>query len=115
MRPLFALDQTVLVREFHGHGRIVGAAFAPGFRQIALEQLHISDAIDEAATRVARQLLGEIGQHLGRDLRAQGREVFRRISRLDVAEQLFERIIVRLGDGNEVRRPVVQRCRSTVH
>ena len=27
-----ALDHTVLEREFHGHGRIIGAAFAPSFR-----------------------------------------------------------------------------------
>jgi hypothetical protein len=46
-----------------------------------------------------RRLLGEIGQHLGRDLRAQGRTIFRRISCLDVAEQSFQRVIVRLGNG----------------
>src|SRR5262249_43078533 len=29
-----ALDHTVLKRKVHGHGRIIGVAFAPGFRQI---------------------------------------------------------------------------------
>src|SRR5512135_2212956 len=30
-----ALDHTVFERKVHGHGRIIGVAFAPGFRQIA--------------------------------------------------------------------------------
>src|SRR5271168_1829156 len=30
-----ALDHAVLERKFHGHGRVIGAAFVPGFRQIA--------------------------------------------------------------------------------
>ena len=47
-----ALDHTVLEREFYRHGRILGVAFAPSFRQIALQQLHIGDAINQAATRL---------------------------------------------------------------
>jgi len=31
-----ALNHAVVDREVHGHGRIIGVAFAPGFRQIAL-------------------------------------------------------------------------------
>jgi hypothetical protein len=42
-------------------------------RKTASEQFHVSDAIDQA-TCIARQLLGEIGQHFGRDLCAQGRK-----------------------------------------
>src|SRR5437588_5098520 len=33
--PGRALDHTVVERKVHGHGRIIGAAFTPGFRQIA--------------------------------------------------------------------------------
>src|SRR6476646_6326145 len=53
--PAGAFDHAVLEREPHGDGRIVGTTFAPSFRQIALQQLYVSGAIDQAAARVAGQ------------------------------------------------------------
>src|SRR5689334_2212334 len=52
-----ALDHAVLERKVHGYGRIIGVAFAPGFCQIASQQFHVSDAIDQPPTCIARQLL----------------------------------------------------------
>ncbi len=70
-----AFDHAVLERKSHGYGRIVGAAFTPSFRQVASQQLYVRDAIDQATARVVRQLLGEIGQHLGGDPSAQSRKI----------------------------------------
>ena len=44
-----------------------------------------------------------------------GRKVFRRISGLDVAEQSFERIIIRLDDSKMFAGPLVHWRRPTFH
>src|SRR5262245_4744729 len=48
-----------------------------------------------AAARILGELLGEIRQHLRRDLGAQRVEILVRVRRLDVAQQVLELVVVR--------------------
>ena len=83
----------------HRHCRVLCVTLAPGFRQIALQQLDVGDAVDDAAAGVVGKLLGEVRQHLRRDFPPQRVEVFGRIGGLHVLEQTFEGVVIFLGDG----------------
>src|SRR6516165_5305417 len=89
-----AVDRLVVERKTHRDRGVVGVALTPSLGEIALQQLDVGDAIDHALARIRRQFLGEIGQHLGRDVPAQTREIFGAIGALHLAEDLFEGIEV---------------------
>src|ERR1043166_2587735 len=69
-------DHLVVERIAHRDGGVLVVALAPGFRQIALQQLDVGDLVDDAAAGVLRELLGEVRQHLRREVRAERAEVF---------------------------------------
>src|SRR5437899_2213253 len=100
--PAGTVDRGIVEREPHRNGRIVGAALAPGFRKIALQELDIGDAVHDAAARILRQILGEIGHHFGRSAGPQGVEILAAVGALNFAEQAFEGIIVGIRDAHIV-------------
>src|SRR5437667_6598911 len=80
-----ALDDLVDQREPHGDRRIFRIALAPGLGEIALQELRVGNAVDDAAAGVRGEILGEIGQHLGRDSISQGVQILCAVSSLDLA------------------------------
>src|SRR6185503_8795832 len=89
-----AIDIAVFERIAHRDARIFLVAFTPCLGKIALQELHVADLVDDAAARVLRQFLGVVGQHLGREMRAQAGEILAAIGSLDLAEQTLERVEV---------------------
>ena len=66
-----AVLQHVIEREAHGDGGVFVDAFAPRLRQVALQQLHVRDAVDDALAAVLLQFVVEIGGHFRRRHAAQ--------------------------------------------
>src|SRR6516165_4069254 len=89
-----AIEGLVLERKTHRDGGVVGGALAPSLGEIALQQLDVGDAIDDALARILGQFLREVGQHFGRDEPAQPRQIFGAVSALHLAEDLLEGIEV---------------------
>src|SRR5215212_1125508 len=85
-----AVEGHVLEAVAHGDARIVGRAFAPGLREVALDEAHIRDLVDRVVARVIVELLLEIARHLGRREVPQRRYVLAAIGRLDVLKRLLE-------------------------
>src|SRR6266852_2918934 len=100
--PTRTVDRGIVEGEPHRNSRIVGAALAPSFRKIALQQLDVGDAVHDAAARVLRQILGEIRHHFGRGTGSQHTEVLVAVRGLNVAEQALERIIVGTRDAHVI-------------
>src|SRR5690349_19151986 len=88
--PAGAIERAVGERKAHRDRRILGGALAPGFRKVALHEPYVRDPVDHATARILRQLLGEIGEHLGRDVAAQRADVLIAVGGLDVAEEPLE-------------------------
>src|SRR5437879_4096832 len=89
-----ALDGLVVERKPHCDGGVVGVALAPRLGQVALQQLDVGDPIDDVLARIRRQLLREIGEHLGRNVPAQPREIFGAIRALHLVKGLLQGIEV---------------------
>src|SRR6516225_709605 len=89
-----AIEGLVLERKTHRDGGVVGGAPAPSLGEIALQQLDVGDAIDDALARILGQFLREVGQHFGRDEPAQPRQIFGAVGALHLAKGLFESIEV---------------------
>ena len=89
-----ALERLVDQREPHRHAGVVGLALAPGFREVALQQLDVGDLVDVVAGLVLLEVLGEVRHHFGRGQRVQLGDVLVRPCGLDVAEQALEGLVV---------------------
>src|SRR5258706_2538173 len=98
--PASTIDHGIVEREPHRNGRIVGAALAPSLCKIALQELDIGDAVHDAAARILRQILREIGHHFGRGMGSQRPEILVAVRGLNFPEQALERIIVGIRDAH---------------
>src|SRR5260370_36310675 len=98
--PTGAVNHRIVERKPHRNRRIVGAALAPSFRKIALQELDIGDAVHDAAACVLRQILGEIGYHFGRRVGPQRIEILVAVRGLNFTEQPLEPIIVGTRDAH---------------
>ena len=83
------------------HGFPTGRLFAANSRRWSREEI---DAW-LASRPTARAEFEDDTKHLGRHLGAERRKVLGRIGGLDVAEQLLEDVMVRLGDGKRFTGP----------
>jgi len=95
-----AIHHLVVERVTHRDGRVVDVALAPSLGEIALQQLDVGDAIDDALARIGGEILREIGKDFGRREAAQPGEVFRAIRALHLAEDLLEGIEVLGSEPN---------------
>ena len=98
--PTRTVNHRIVERKPRRNGRIVGAALAPSLGKIALQELDIGDAVDDAATRILCQVLREIGHHFGRGMGSQRTEILVAVRGLNFAEQALERIIVGIRDAH---------------
>ena len=93
-RPVVRSSGLVDQREPHRHAGEIGFAFAPGFGEVALQQLDVGHLVDVVAGLVLLEILGEVGHHLGRRQRMQFGDVLVRPCGLDLTEQTLEGFIV---------------------
>lgn len=93
-RAAVAVQRLVGEREAQRHRGVVGLAFAPGFGEVALQELDVGHLVDDVPRTVLGEVLLEIGDHLRRRERVQLGHVLVRPGRLNLAEQALERLVI---------------------
>src|SRR5882757_341646 len=88
------VERLVDQRKPHRDAGEICLAFAPGFREVALQQLGCRHLVDAVASAVVVEVTLEIRHHFRRRQAAQPSDILVRPRRLDLAEQPLERFVV---------------------
>src|SRR5215207_1834358 len=91
--------------ETHRDGGVIGLAFAPGFRQVALQKADVGRRVDHALARLLVELLLEVAGHLRRGEVPESRHVLARISPGDLLQRPLEGGVIGLADADLVAAP----------
>src|SRR6185437_7747286 len=91
-----AAHSVVARAPLHQCGGIMHAALIPGLANFAFDQLDTIDLVGDTLALILRELLREIGQHLGRRVLAERAEIAIAPGLLHALENGFEFIVIAL-------------------